>query len=335
LAKIEEKRIPSQITAREVGKRIWRHENAVLGIIFAAITIGMAILNQGKTLPWSNVRILLIGSFSRGIAAVGQAFVMLTAGIDVSIGGLALMTAMIGATTLTSTAGRNVVGAPLPLGVSMILLLLAGLGIGALNGLAVSRLFMPPLIVTLAMWKITKGIGYQLCKGIYILGQPESLGLFGYGLDPIPAPIILFIVIAVAAYFVLNYTTFGRSVYAVGGNPASAFLSGLNVKRILLSVYMISGFLAAVAGFTLLANATGASMQHALNLEIDSIAMAAVGGISLMGGRGNIIGVVLGTLIVGTIKNGLSVYGVDPSVEVIATGALIFAAIAVDTLRRR
>ena len=335
MAKIEEKRNPSQMTAREIARRIWRHENAVLGIVLIASTAAMAILNQGKTLPWSNVRIMLIGSFSRGIAAIGQAFVMLTAGIDVSIGGLALMTAMLGATTLTSTAGRNIVGAPLPLGVSVLLMLLAGLGIGAINGLAVSRLLMPPLIVTLAMWKITKGIGYQMCRGIYILGQPPGLALFGYGLDPVPVPIIIFILVAAVAYFVLNYTSFGRSIYAVGGNPASAYLSGINVKRIQLSVYLISGFLAAVPGFVLLASAKGASMQHALNLELDSIAMAIVGGVSLMGGRGNVIGVVLGVLIVGVIKNGLSVYGIDPAAQIVATGGVIFAAVAADALRRR
>ncbi|MBA7670046.1 Ribose import permease protein RbsC [subsurface metagenome] len=137
------------------------------------------------------------------------------------------------------------------------------------------------------------------------------------------------------AYYVLQYTRFGRSVYATGGNPVSAWLSGINVKRIIIGAFTISGFFAGLSGFLILARTRSANMSTLVGLELDSIAAASIGGISLAGGRGNIIGVVIGALMMGVIKNAMSVMGVDPSTEGIVTGAIIIAAVAIDYIRRR
>ena len=137
------------------------------------------------------------------------------------------------------------------------------------------------------------------------------------------------------AYFVLTHTSYGRSVYAVGGNPLSAWLSGINVKRILFSVYAISGFLAAFAGLIAIARVMGASMTVMGGLELDTIAAVVIGGVSLMGGRGNIIGAVIGAIIIGVINNGLNIMGVGAGIQSLVKGLIIFTAVAVDMQRRR
>jgi ribose/xylose/arabinose/galactoside ABC-type transport system permease subunit len=147
-------------------------------------------------------------------------------------------------------------------------------------------------------------------------------------------PVIVFIIVAVIAYLALKHTAFGHSVYAIGGNPVTAWISGLNVNRILFSVYFISGLLAALAGLLIVSRTMAASMVTATGLELDSIASVAVGGVSLAGGRGNIIGVVIGVLIVAVVTNGMIVLAVNPAIQGIMLGFIILAAVGVDTMRR-
>ena len=230
----------------------------------------------------------------------------------------------------------NVIGAPVALGVAILIMIFAGLGIGAVNGAGVSRLRMPALIVTLAMWQISTGAAFSVSQGVSVGFQPESLAFFGKGtIAGVPVPVYIFVAVAVIVYFVLNYTTFGRSVYAVGGNPVSAWLSGINVKNILFAVYAISGFLAGLAAVIMSARAMGSSMSSLYGLELDSIAAVVVGGVSLFGGRGTLIGVVIGAIIIGIINNGMSLIGAGPAVIGIVKGSIIIGAVAVDYIRRR
>jgi ribose/xylose/arabinose/galactoside ABC-type transport system permease subunit len=148
-------------------------------------------------------------------------------------------------------------------------------------------------------------------------------------------PVVIFIIIAVVAYLVAQYTTFGRSIYAVGGNPVSAFLSGINVRRVLFLVFIISGFLGAVAGVISMSRAMVGSMTTVIGLELDSIAASVIGGVSLMGGRGTLIGTVIGSLIIGVVNNGMSVIALSPAYQDLTKGAIIILAVAVDYIRRR
>jgi ribose/xylose/arabinose/galactoside ABC-type transport system permease subunit len=237
---------------------------------------------------------------------------------------------------MTNNATQNVVGFPMSPQLAIPIMLLAGVGIGFLNGSAVSRIGMPPLIVTLGMWEILKGISYLLCWGTSISGLPEQIGAFGVGkIAGVPNLVIIFIVVCAVAYFWLHHTTFGRSVYAVGGSPHSAWLSGINVTRITTSAYVISGFLAGLAGVMTTARMAAASMQTLVGLELDSIAAVAVGGVSLMGGKGSVIGVVIGVLLISTVNNAMAVMGADPAQVGIVRGAIIMGAVAVDYIRRR
>ena len=279
---------------------------------------------------------VLLQSTIRGVASVGQAFVILTAGIDLSIGGVGLMTGILGASIMTEFPWLNIVGYPFSPYIVIPIMLLVGAAWGALNGSLVSRIGMPPLIATLGMWEICKGVAFHLCKGRDLPGQPLTLLFFGQGrVAGVPVPVIMFIALAVVAYFVLEYTTFGRSVYAVGGNPLSAWLSGIKVKNIQFMVYAISGLLAGLAAVIFTARGMSATMGTLAGLELDTIAAVCIGGVSLFGGRGSLIGVVLGALIIGVINNGLSVLGATISEMCITKGAIIITAVAIDVMRRR
>jgi ribose/xylose/arabinose/galactoside ABC-type transport system permease subunit len=322
--------------ARDVARRLFRHENAALLVVLIALIAGMGAVTKGATLGRANMMNVLLQSAVTGVAAIGQAFVILTGGIDLSVGGMGLMSGILGATMMTEAPHLNIVGHPVSVYTAIPIMLVVATGWGAINGSAVSRLGMPALIVTLAMWEITKGVAFQVSGGYSITQMPEALVWFGSGtIAGVPVPVIAFIAVAVIAYFILSHTPFGRSVYAVGGNPVSAWLSGINVKRIIFSVYVIAGFLAGMAGVIMTARVMSASMRTLQGLELNTIAAVCIGGVSLMGGIGSIIGVVIGILIIGVINNGMSVLGAGPAVQGIVKGVIIFTAVAIDYVRHR
>ena len=326
---------PARAKAKVIARRFFRHENAPLLFVLIAIVLIMGYFTGGKTLSLANMRNTLLLTSINGVAAIGQGFVILTAGIDVSVGGNAMFCSILGAGVMASN-WQNILGHPLPVALGALIMLLAGLGWGSVNGVLVSRVGIPALISTLGMWQIAYGAGLGVSQGHDIGWQPDALGWFGSGsVAGVPVPVIIFVVVAVVAYFVLNYTTYGRSVYATGSSPVSAWLSGVKVKRILFSVYAIAGFLAGLASFTMLGRQLFASNRSLEGLEIDSIAAATVGGISLMGGRGTLIGIVLGTLIIGVVDNAMVVLNADPATIGVAKGAIIILAVVIDYIRRR
>lgn len=330
MAEIVERPQPSK--AQEIARRFFRHENVVLLSILAVIIAALAVMTGGKSISALNVKNVLFQISSRGIASVGQMLVILTAGIDLTVGGLATLCVCLG--------GALIVGKytpPMAIGIVMAIMLLIGAGIGSINGSLVSRLGMPPLIVTIAMWWITLGGALSITYEELAIRITSPVMVFlGRGsIAGVPAPLIIFIVVAVVAYYVLNYTTFGRSVYATGGNEISAWLCGINTKNIKLLVYMISGFLAALAGMILMARSLTASVAGIGGLELDTIGAVCIGGVSLAGGRGTLIGMIIGVVILGVISNGLNLMGVSPFLRDIIRGVIIIIAVAIDTIRRR
>lgn len=320
----------------ETAKRLLRHENTVLFGILAVITAVLAAITKGGTITPDNIDNIVLFSAPRGLAAIGQFFVILTAGIDLSVGGVSLMCVLFGARLMTLEPMKQIfVGRLFPMLAAIPLMLLLGLGVGAFNGFLVSRVRVPPLIVTLSMWIMAKGAGLLITQGsIYFL--PEKLAFIGQGeAAGIPVPTIILIVVAIVAYFVLNFTVFGKSVYAVGGNPACAYLSGVKLPNIQLPVYMISGVMASLAGLVVLSRVLLANNYMMSGLELDSIAACVLGGVSLRGGRGNLVGVIIGVIIIGVINNGMIVMALDPILQDLVRGAVIFAAVAIDSWRRR
>ena len=335
MAEIVEKPKSFSATAKDIAQRFFRHENAVLIIVLIALIAAMSVVTKGLTSTRTNLMNILLQSSTRGIAAIGQTFVILSAGIDLSVGGAGLFCSILGASLMTEDLGQNIVGYPIPLASGILIMLLAGAGWGTINGLSVSRIGMPALIVTLAMWQITTGSAFLFCRGYTFSHLPQAFYVLGGGkIAAVPAPVIIFIAVAVIAYFVLNHTTFGRSVYAVGGNPVSAWLSGINVKNTLLSVYVISGFLAAIAGIVMSSRMMSAGMSTVVGLELDSIAASVIGGVSLMGGKGTVIGSVIGVMILGIINNAMNVLAVNAAYQKIIKGAIIVSAVAIDYTRK-
>lgn len=313
--------------ARETAKRLFKHENAILVAILVILIIATGVITKGATLTRGNIVNIWLQSATRGIAAIGNLFVILTAGIDLSVGGLALMAAILGGSLMTGQTSFPIS--------AIAVMLLVGIGIGSINGALTAWVPMPALVVTLGMWQITKGAAFMMCRGITIRYLPESVNFLGGGdIAGVPVPVIIFVSLAVIAYVVLTYTEFGRSVYATGGNPVSAWLSGIRVSRIRFSVFVISGFLAALAGLILMARTMCAGMQTVVGLELDSITAVFVGGVSLAGGRGTVLGAVLGTIIIGIVNNSMIVYGLDPAYQDLIKGMIIIAAVAVDYRRR-
>jgi len=336
MAEIERQPKPPSVTAREIAKRIFRHENAVLAGILIALVAGLAAMTRGLTVSRENVTNIMLQSSARGMASIGQAFVILTGNIDIAVGGMALVSAVLGSAMMTSRLWQNIAGAPVPMGVGVLVMLLAGCGLGMFNALFVSRLRVPSLIVTLAMWRMSFGGAYQISAGNTIIELPRSLAFFGQGyIAGVPVSVIMFVAVAAVAYFILYHTTYGRSVYAVGGNPVSAWLSGITVPRVIFSVFVISGFLAALAAVITTSRCLTASMVTLKGLEIDSIAAVCIGGVSLFGGRGSLIGVIIGVIIIGVINNGMNVLGVEASFQELAKGAIILSAVTIDVIRRR
>lgn len=317
-------------------RTVIRHENAVLGLILAALIATLALITGGLTLSRENLVNIALQSSSRGVASIGQAFVILTAGIDVSIGGVGLFLATLGGALMTQAMHLNIIGFPVPIAAGVIFMLVAGFAVGLFNGAFTSYLRVPALITTLAVWRMTTGAAFLVAHAHTIMDLPRSLSFLGQGyLGPIPVSVIIFAGVAALGFFVLKHTGFGRSVYAVGGNPESAWLSGIDVKRTVLLAYAISGLLAGLAAVITLSRSLTASMVTLSGLELDTIAAVVIGGVSLSGGRGSIMGVVIGVIILGVINNGMNIIGVGPALQDLIKGAIILAAVTMDVVRRR
>jgi len=303
----------------KTARRLVRHENAVLTIILIILVAVVAVITKGKSVSAHNVRNVLFQITSRGISSVGQLFVVLTGGIDLSVGGLAAFSLVLGGVMTLDTSQQ------IPLAGILPIMVLVGIGVGTLNGLSISRLGMPALIVTLAVWRITTGLSLNLTGTIGAIPiESPLMSLVGR-----TAPAVL-VVVAVVAYLVLNHTSFGRLVYAVGGNPTSAWLSGINIKRIVFSTYVISGFLSGLVSMLVMALNQASSIQGIGALELDTIAAVCVGGVSLSGGRGGVIGVILGVVIMGVINNALNLLTVSVYIQDIVKGAIIIGAVVVN-----
>ncbi|MCM8749998.1 ABC transporter permease [Thermomicrobiaceae bacterium CFH 74404] len=263
------------------------------------------------------------------IVAIGQTLVILTGGIDLSVGSVLALAGL-------STGMLLQAGWPLPLA------MLAGLGVGIafglFNGLMVTRVGLPPFIVTLGTLSIGRGLVYVLTKG-YPVTIPYDYAPFialgqGY-LWIVPIPVVIMVALTVAGVVFLNATTLGRYIYAVGGNPEAARLAGIPVDRVKLFAYVTCSTLAALAGLILVARLVSAQPSAGLGFELPVIAASVIGGTSLMGGEGTVLGAVLGAAIMGVLENGMVLLGVSTYAQQAVTGTVILLAVALDIWQKR
>jgi ribose/xylose/arabinose/galactoside ABC-type transport system permease subunit len=310
-------------------------DNVVRVLIVLALVAGFAIATDGLTVSGANVPNSLVQSAIRGIAACGQAMVVLIAELDLSVSGAVALAMMLGGSLLTGNAKYSLLGFTLSPVIAIAAMLIAGTGFGLVNGLIVSRLRLPALIVTLGTWQIGYGLAYQVTGSGYVDQLPDSIAFLGQGTFLLlPIPVIILIVVVALSYFILHHTSLGAEIYAIGGNPRCAYIAGVKVRNVKLAVFGMAGLLYGIGAVIAMSRYMTSTMTQASGLELATIAAVAIGGVSLSGGKGTILGVLLGTLIIGIIDNGLSVMGVGPAYMAIAKGAIIIAAIALDNLRR-
>lgn len=261
-----------------------------------------------------------------GIIALGMTFVIATGGIDLSVGGQVNLISCIGAMILAKKQDVVVV---------VLAMLIIGIFIGMLNGLMISYLHLTPFMVTLAMMNITTGLAFFWTTGKTLFDIPEKFGFLGIGtIGSIPIAAAIFIVLSIIAIFIFNKFAFGRRVLAVGGNSQGAWYAGINVKSTILMSYIISGLCSAIASVLLMSRLMSASPSMGSGMEMDAIAAVVVGGNSLAGGNGFIVGAVAGALIMEVITNWMNLVSVDPFLRNVIKGIIILVALIVDMLRR-
>ncbi|AKR57393.1 ribose ABC transporter permease [Youhaiella tibetensis] len=308
------------------------------GIIIVVVVM-MAILaaiKPGVFLSAENLTNILKQNASLALLALGMFVVIVTAGIDLSVGSTMAL-------AMVTLAIASKAGVPWPL----VLLIGPGIGIivGLVNGLGLTLLRLPhPFIMTLGTLNIARGLTYLVTNGAPVSGlQPEvrflgqayfDLGIFAPPAG-IPASLILVLVCAIALWWFLAKTSTGRHIFAIGGNPHAARVSGINVDAVLVLVYVLCGFFAGLAGL-LLAGRTDSGFPNAgIGIELDAIAAVIIGGASFFGGRGTVLGVLAGVLIMGILRNGLNINNVSAFWQMILIGLVIIIAVYIDVLRRR
>jgi ribose transport system permease protein len=298
----------------------------LIGLVLLCVIFS---LTSDVFLTWRNALNVIDQITVLGILAIGMTAVIIIGGIDLSVGSiLAFSMMMMG--WLYQSVG-------VPLGLAIVAGLLVGTACGLVNGLLITRAKLPPFIATLTMMSVARGLANIITEGRQIVGFPDwftslsTVRHFGF----LSVTVAIFIVLAIISWAILRYTTLGRSLYAIGGSPEVARLAGIRVRKLVMSVYALSGLLAGLASIALACRLNSSQPSAGLGYELDTIAAVVIGGASLNGGVGGIRGTVVGVLIIGVLRNGLNLSGVSPFVQQIVIGVVIALAVAADTLRRR
>nr|WP_275957931.1 ribose ABC transporter permease [Pseudomonas sp. dw_358] len=285
------------------------------------------IFASDKFLTGANLENIARQVSINAIIAVGMTCVILTGGIDLSVGPVMALSG-------TLTTGLMVAGVPAPIAILIGLLIGVGFGIG--NGIFVAYLKMPPIIVTLATMGIARGLGLMYTDGYPISGMPDWFAWFGRGtLFGIQVPILIMLATYFLAWVLLQQTRIGRYIYAIGGNEEAVRLSGVRAPRFKLLVYCISGLTAAVAGLVLSSRLMSGQPNAGVGFELDAIAAVVLGGASIAGGRGVIVGTLVGAMLLGVLNNGLNMLGVSPYVQSVIKGGIILLAIFISKQRHK
>jgi ribose transport system permease protein len=284
------------------------------------------------------------------IAAIGMTYVIISAGIDLSVGSLVALTGIFSTMAISSLFGGGDGFSEAGGGLSPLICIAAGIGVGVLTGIvcgfmsgaAITYGKLPPFIVTLGMLEILRGTALQSAGGLPVTGLPEAFAIignknlmFGDFNTYIPLSMFILIPLALIAGYILKYTVFGTHVYAIGSNEQTAKLCGVNVNRTKIMVYVICGFTAALAGILQASRLRTGQPSTGVGLELDIIAAVVVGGGSLMGGEGTILGSIVGAFIIRFLRNGCVLVDISPFAQRIIIGIIIIAAVFIDQLRRR
>lgn len=305
-------------------RRMDRFRQASVALGCALLFIVFSVLTSDFYNP-ANLLEIVIQSSINAIIGVGMTLVVMTKGIDLSVGSIAGLSSMVAASLFPHGLLPAILGG-----------MLVGLCCGAINGIIIAKLKLPDFIVTLGTMSIYRGAALIYTNGQPIYGIDETFRtIFAGVVAGVPTPVVLTLVISVLAYLLVRYTTLGEHVVAVGGNEEAARLSGIHVDRVKIAVYTLAGLLASIAGFILVGRIGAAEPIGGTGFELQAIGAAVIGGASLFGGEGNPLGTLIGALTLGGLQNGLTLLNVPSFWQYVASGFVVILAVFADQVTRK
>jgi ribose/xylose/arabinose/galactoside ABC-type transport system permease subunit len=315
------------------GKRSFSVIMSEYGILFVFLLLILVLsIVTPNFLRSGNILNVLRQTSINGLLSIGMTFVILTGGIDLSVGSVLAFAGIVSASFASDAVGGQIYHPLIAMGVG----LLAGAGLGAVNGIFVAKWRMPAFVVTLGMLSMARGFTFLTTDGMPVPRIDERFLVVGQGVFfRVPIPVWIFLGVFALSWMILYKTRYGRYIYAVGGNETSAKISGINTRLVIFTVYVISGMLSALGGIILTARTTAGLPQAGQAYELDAIAAVVIGGTSLSGGQGQIIGTLFGALLLGVINNGLDLLGVSSYFQLVVKGLIIIGAVLLDSLRKR
>jgi ribose transport system permease protein len=315
----------SVVSTHSLGGLARRH-----GLVLVFLLIVVAMLLAKSTFgTYQNIVNVLQQNSVIGIIACGMTFAIILGGFDLSVGSVAALASVVGATLMIDVEPFGI-----PLGVAGAFA--SCLVVGGINGWLIAYLGVNPFVATLGTMTVVRGLIYVATNATPRFGVPYSFTTVGLGyIHGVPVPVIIFAIVALILGFVLHRTRFGHYVYAVGGNVVAAAEMGINAGRIRFAVYVLVSACAALSGIILIGQTASATPQAALGYELTAIAAVIVGGASLGGGRGRMIGTIIGVFLLGVVANALNLFGVSAFWQPVATGLILIIAVAADGFSRR
>lgn len=309
-------------------KNTMKYMSELTTVIALIILMAVITIINSNFLTANNLLNLLLQVTSNALIAFGMTFVILTGGIDLSIGSIL---------ALSSALTAGLLGSGMPVTLAILISLILGCILGMMNGLLISYGKLAPFIVTLATMTIFRGATL-----VYTNGNPITKGLsdtflfqfLGQGyIVGIPFPVIIMFIVFIVLYVLLHKTAFGKSVYAIGGNEKAAYISGVKLNKVKIIIYSISGIMASISGLIITSRLSSAQPTAGASYEMDAIAAVVLGGTSLSGGKGRILGTLIGALIIGVLNNGLNIIGVSAFWQQVVKGVVILIAVLIDRFK--
>lgn len=303
---------------------------SVVGIILLLIVF--TILSQVKFgeqyfLTWSNFKNILLQTSAIAIVAIGQSILLLGGNFDLSLGRMLCLTSCVGATLMKADN-------PMPLGIIIVIMFAIGLCVGAINGIMVAVIGVPAMIATLGTQYICYGLAKLITQAVPIPKMPSQIAWLGRGyiFGEIPVCAVIMVVLYIIAQFVTTKTKVGRNIYAVGGSKEAAFFSGINVKKYHFGTFILGSILSTFGGLVLMSRLNSVAVTNGQNYEFDGVISSIIGGVSLAGGKGRVIGTMFGALFLNILFNGFSQMGVDPFVQDVLKGIVLVLAVTLDVI---
>lgn len=308
----------------------------VLPLILAVACIFFA-LQSTEFLSGDNIQNVARQSVYLIIIALAQMLALVVGGLDLSVGSVMALASVIGATVMAALFAAFPESAGLAIAAGMGAGVLAGAVVGAFNGFGIAQFRVPPFMMTLGTSSIVFGLTLFITGGTPVYGMPPAFGeAFGFGtLLGIPVPVLFALVLIVALYLMMNWTRFGRHLYATGGNARAAELSGIRTGRVLFASYLVIGVICAIAGLLLTARLDTGEANLGSDMPLQSIAACVIAGVSLSGGQGKVGSVVLGALFINLVQNGMNLVGIGAYTQTITLGVLLILAVMADRIRQR